>query len=139
MIDRITQVRSAEHIIVDAVDEKYQELHGDIAFVYSVWRDYRRKSRDYQAADERWVEKGPPDLRRGSYEALERAYDGYKWSRMTAQELDDMAVAFDNEVSPIVDRVDARIAELEAWVDGKYVEWNRLLEELFSLETRLEE
>lgn len=139
MIERITRVRSAEHIIVDAVDEKYQELHGDIAYVYGVWRNYRRKSRNYEEADARWVQDGPSDLRRGSYVALERAYDGYKWSRLTAQELDDMAVAFDNEVAPVIERVDARIAELEDWVDGKYIEWNQLLEDLFSLETRLEE
>ncbi len=139
MVDRVSRVRSAEHIIVDAVDEKYQELYADIAYVYGVWREYQVKSRNYEEADARWVQEGPSDLRRGSYEALERSYDGYKWTRMTAQELDDMAVAFDNEVAPIIERVDSRIADLEDWVDGKYIEWNRLLEDLFSLETRLEE
>jgi hypothetical protein len=139
MIERARRVRSAEHIIVDAVDEKYEELHGEVAAVYNVWQEYGRKSRQYQAADERWVASRPSDLRRGSFEALERAYDGYKWSRMTSQELDDMAVAFDNEVRPVIDRVENRIAELEDWVDAKTIEWNRLLEELFRLETRLDD
>lgn len=139
MMERVKRVRSAEHIIVDAVDEKYAQLNGEIATVYALWQDYQQKSRQYQEADVRWVEGGPTDLRRGSYEALERAYDGYKWSRMTTQELDDMAVAFDNEVWPVIERVETRIAELEDWVDAKTIEWNRLLEELFRLETRLDD
>jgi hypothetical protein len=138
MMERARRVRSAEHIIVDAVDEKYEELHGEIAAVYALWQEYGRKSRQYREADERWVAGGPSDLRRGSFEALERAYDGYKWSRMTSQELDDMAVAFDNEVWPVIERVETRIAELEDFVDARTIEWNRLLEELFRLETRLE-
>ena len=139
MIERARRVRSAEHIIVDAVDEKYEELNGEIAAVYALWQEYGRKSRQYREADERWVAGGPSDLRRGSFEALERAYDGYKWGRMTSQELDDMAVAFDNEVWPIIERVETRIAELEDFVDAKTIEWNRLLEELFRLETRLDD
>ena len=33
--------------------------------------------------------------------------------------------------------MEARIAELERWVDEKYAEWHRLLEELFEVETTL--
>jgi len=31
------------------------------------------------------------------------------------------------------------VAELEGWVDMKYAEWHRLLEELFEVETRLQQ
>jgi hypothetical protein len=33
--------------------------------------------------------------------------------------------------------MEQRIAELERWVDEKYAEWHRLLEELFEVETEL--
>jgi hypothetical protein len=44
-------------------------------------------------------------------------------------------VAFNNEVGPTVVAVEARIAELESWVEQRYAEWHRLLEELFEVET----
>jgi hypothetical protein len=33
--------------------------------------------------------------------------------------------------------MEARIVELEGWVDDKYAEWHRLLEELFEVESEL--
>ena len=71
------------------------------------------------------------------YEAIKNLYDNYKWDRVTAQEQDRLAIAFNNEVGPVVDEMEARIAELEGWVDEKYAEWHRLLEELFEVETEL--
>jgi hypothetical protein len=54
---------------------------------------------------------------------------------VTAQEQDSLAVAFNNEVGPTVQAMEIRVAELETWVARKYLEWNRLLEELFDVET----
>ena len=54
-----------------------------------------------------------------------------------AQEQDRLAIAFNNEVGPVVEAMEARIAELEAWVDAKYAEWHRLLEELFEVEAEI--
>ncbi len=56
---------------------------------------------------------------------------------MTAQEQDRLAIAFNNEVGPVVDAMEKRIDELESWVDEKYAEWHRLLEELFEVEAEL--
>ena len=77
------------------------------------------------------------DAPRGSYDAIRNLYDNYKWDRVTAQERDRLAIAFDNEVGPVVEAMEARVAELESWVDEKYAEWHRLLEALFDVETEL--
>jgi hypothetical protein len=64
-------------------------------------------------------------------------YDNYKSDRIIDQEQDRLAVAFNNEVGPKIEAVEARIAELDGWVDDHYAEWRRLLEELFEVETGL--
>lgn len=137
MLDRIERIRLTEYVITDNVDAKFRELHEEIASTYALWREYRRKSIEYDRQNARRAEDTRSDAAGGSYEAIKNLYDNYKWDRVTAQEQDRLAIAFNNEVGPVVDEMEARIAELEGWVDDKYAEWHRLLEELFEVETEL--
>ena len=139
MLDRIQRIRSTEYVITDTVDAKFRELHSEIASIYDVWREYRRKAVDYEKENARWVQATKSDAPRGSYEAIKNHYDAYKWDRLAAQEQDRLAVVFDNEVGPTIRAMESRVAELETWVEQKYAEWHRLLEELFEAETRLED
>jgi hypothetical protein len=137
MLDRIERIRLTEYVITDTVDAKFRELHEEIASTYALWRDYRRKSVEYDKQNARRARETRSDEPPGSYEAIKNLYDNYKWDRVTAQEQDRLAIAFDNEVGPVVDAMEQRIAELERWVDEKYAEWHRLLEALFDVETEL--
>ncbi|MCH7822911.1 MAG: hypothetical protein IIA07_12910 [Proteobacteria bacterium] len=137
MLGRIDRLRRIEYVITDAVDAKFQELHAEIASTYDLWREYRRKVIEYQVEDVRRAQDTESDAPRGSYEAMKNRYDNYKWNRITAQEQESLAVAFNNEIGPKVDAMEARVAELQGWVDQKYAEWHRLLEELFEVETGL--
>ena len=137
MLDRIERIRLTEYVITDTIDAKFRELHGEIASTYALWREYRRKSVEYEKQNARRAEETRADEAPGSYEALKNLYDNYKWDRVTAQEQDRLAIAFDNEVGPVVDAMEQRIDELESWVDEKYAEWHRLLEQLFEVETEL--
>ena len=137
MLDRIERIRLTEYVITDTVDAKFRELHEEIASTYALWREYRRKSVEYDRQNATRAEETRSDAPRGSYEAIKNLYDNYKWDRVTAQEQDRLAIAFNNEVGPVVEAMEARIAELEGWVDEKYAEWHRLLEELFDVETQL--
>ncbi len=134
MLDRIERIRLTEYVITDTVDAKFRELHKEIASTYALWREYRRKSLEYEQQNARRAEQTASAATRGSYEAIRDLYDNYKWDRVTAQEQDRLAIAFDNEVGPVVEAMEARIDELESWVDEKYAEWHRLLEELFEAE-----
>jgi hypothetical protein len=138
MLARIERLRSTEYVITDAVDTKYQELNAEIAAVYDLWRAFRRKGVEYQVQNATRAQKNESEAASGSYEAIENLYNNYKWERVTAQEQDRLAVAFDNEVGPKVQALEVRVAELEGWVDEKYAEWHRLLEALFEVETRME-
>ena len=51
MVDRIRRIRETEYVITDTVDAKFQELHGDIASVYELWREYRRKTVEFERMD----------------------------------------------------------------------------------------
>lgn len=137
MLDRIERIRLTEYVITDTVDAKFRELHEEIASTYALWREYRRKSVEYDRQNTQRAQETQTDAARGSFEAIKNRYDNYKWDRVTAQERDRLAIAFNNEVGPVVEAMEARIAELESWVDDKYAEWHRLLEELFDVETEL--
>jgi hypothetical protein len=135
MLARIDRLRRTEYVITDAVDAKFRELHAEIASVYDVWREYRRKAIGYRADDAKLASDPRSIGERGSYEALKSVYDNYKSDRIIDQELDRLAVAFNNEVGPTITAMEERVAELRGWVDERYVEWNRILEELFEVET----
>ena len=137
MLDRIERIRLTEYVITDTVDAKFRELHEEIASTYALWREYRRKSVEYEKQNARRAQQTRSAAAPDSYEAIKNLYDNYKWDRVTAQEQDRLAIAFDNEVGPVVDAMEKRIDELERWVDEKYAEWHRLLEQLFEVETEL--
>jgi hypothetical protein len=137
MLDRIERIRLTEYVITDTVDAKFRELHEEIASTYALWREYRRKSVEYDRQNAQRAQETQSDAPRDSFDAIKNRYDNYKWDRVTAQERDRLAIAFNNEVGPVVEAMEARIAELESWVDDKYAEWHRLLEELFDAETEL--
>lgn len=138
MIERVALVRSTEYVITDSVDSKFRELHGEIASVYDVWRRYRRKVLDYEQEDQRRAQDTASKGDRGSYTAIRNAYDNYKYHRITEQEQDKLAIAFENEVGPTVESIESRVDELRTWIEGKYAEWRRILEELHEIETKLE-
>ena len=139
MIERIALVRSTEYVITDAIDTKYRELHAEIAIVYDTWREFRRKTLHYAKEDARRATDTEDDGEHGSYEELRNAYDNYKYHRITEQEQDRLAVAFFTEVGPTIEAMEIRVGELQAWVEEKYAEWQRILEELFEVETGLPE
>jgi len=137
MFIRIETIRNTEFLITDTVDAKFRELNTSLARTYRVWRDYRRKLVDYETENVRFAEAKPKDAERGSWDSIKHQYDTYKYDRITAQEQDRLAVAFNNEVTSTVDAMEDRVAELDGWVEQGYREWHSLLEDLFEVETYL--
>ena len=138
MLARIRRLRETEYVITDAVDARFHELYGEIRSVYDVWRSYRQKTLEYSQTNAERALATASSAPRGSYEDLLNRYENYKWDRVTVQEIDRLAVAFDNEVGPKVEAMETRVAELRGWVDERYATWNRLLEALFEAETEAE-
>jgi len=139
MLARIEVIRDTEFLITDTVDTKFREFNTDLTHTYRVWRDYRRKFVDYETENVRFAAANADVYQPGSWNAIKHQYDAYKYDRITAQEQDRLAVAFNTEVSTTVEAMEARIAELDGWVERGYLEWRSLLEELYEVETSLRE
>jgi hypothetical protein len=138
IIERIERIRNVEYVLTDAVDTKFEELHAEIAFTYDLWRKYRREYAQYQRDEAAYSLTSTSNDPPGSYESLKKRYDNYKWTRLGKQEQEAWAEGFNNEVGPTVEAVESRVAELEGWVDQHYAEWDRMLSELFLLESDVE-
>jgi hypothetical protein len=137
MVERIERIRGVEYVFTDAVDAKFRELSADVATVYELWREYRRKYKQFQRDESLRVQTSKSDAERGSYEGILERYEQYKWDRQAAEEQERWAVGFENEMGPTITAIEARVAELEGWVEDRYAEWQRILAELFELESEL--
>lgn len=137
MVERIERIRGVEYIFTDAVDAKFRELSADVEKVYKLWREYRRKYTQFQREESLRVQNADSDAERGSYEAILERYEHYKWDRQAAEEQEKWAVGFENEMGPTITAIEERVAELEGWVEDRYAEWQRILAEIFELETEL--
>ncbi len=138
MMARIHRVRGVEYVMTDAIDEKFEELHTEIESVYDVWREYRQWYYDFRAREAARNEARPSAGEKGSYEAMRRDYDNYRMDRLAAQEQDKWIVGFNNEVGPTIEGIETRVAELNGWVEDGFLEWSRILGELFEIESGLD-
>lgn len=138
MMARIQRVRSVEYVMTDAIDQKFRELYEEVDSVYEIWREYRRWYTNFKEQEALRNELGRTYADPGSYEALRQLYDNYRMDRLAAQEQDKWAVGFNNEMEPIIDKMEERIAEMHGWVEDGYLEWTRILSELFEIESSLE-
>ena len=137
MLERIEMIRSTEFLFTDTIDNKFRELSTELARTYRAWREYRRKFVDYNAENVRFAQVNRGDSPRGSWESIKDQYDAWRYDRVTAQEQDRLAVAFDTEVTPTVEAMEARVDELEEWVRQRSLEWRYLLNELAIVEDEL--
>jgi hypothetical protein len=103
MLRRIETIRNTEYVITDAVDAKFREFHAELDRTYRVWRKYRRKLVQYEADNVRFAESRSGEYESGSWESIKHYYDAYKNHRVTAQEQDRLAVAFNTEVGETVE------------------------------------
>jgi len=138
MLARIQRIRSVEYVMTDAIDQKFRELHEEVDSVYEIWRKYRRWYTNFKAEEAQRNEFSQTDAKSGTYEAIKQSYDNYRMDRLAAQEQDKWAVGFNNEMEPIIEKMEQRIAEMNGWVEDGYVEWARILEELFEIESGLD-
>ncbi len=138
MLARIQRIRSVEYVMTDAIDQKFRELHEEVDSVYEIWREYRRWYTNFKTEEALRNQFSQTKADSGTYEAIKHSYDNYRMDRLAAQEQDKWAVGFDNEMEPIIEKMEERIAEMNGWVEDGYVEWARILDELFEIESGLD-
>ena len=137
MMARVIRIRNQEYLFIDTVDEQYARLAEEMAPTYNLWRQYGAEQADYRDEYQAKVSSRESQGRRGSFVALEQTYNAYKWSKIHEQDLDELALGFNNEVAPTVMEVSGTVFKLSGSLDAQYTEWRTILQRIFALETGL--
>ena len=137
MMARVERIRNQEHLFVDTVDEQYVTLYEEMAPTYNLWRQYGREQALYQQDYEARAQNKERIGRRGTFSAMEQTYSTYKQIKIQEQDLDEMALGFNNEVAPTVMEASGRVFRLSGTLETQYNEWRSILRDIFALETGL--
>ncbi|NNF16170.1 MAG: hypothetical protein HKN70_05450 [Gammaproteobacteria bacterium] len=135
MLDRIQRIRHYEYVFIDTLDEQYESLYSNIAPTYNLWRRYQSQLARYKKSEEQRRRSSKSGDARGSYAALKKSYENYKWIKMEEQNLETWATGFNNEIAPTVVDMEGRVIRLEGSLEERYTVWRELLSSMFSLET----
>ncbi len=137
MLVRVNRIREQEYLFIDTVDEQYAQLSEGMTPTYNLWRQFGAEQALYGADYQQRVSNRDSQGRRGSFAALEQSYNAYKWSKIHEQDLDELALGFNNEVAPTVMEVSGKVFNLSGTLDTQYAQWREILQRIFALETGL--
>jgi hypothetical protein len=137
MMARVQSIRNQEFLFIDTVDEQYVTLYEEMAPTYNLWRQYGREQAIYKEEYQERLANRDSAGRRGSFAAMQQAYGAYKWSKVQEQDLDELALGFDNELAPTVMEVSGRVFRLNGTLESQYSDWREILRSIFALEMGL--
>jgi len=137
MAARVDRIRNQEYLFIDNVDEQYMDLHREMAPTYDLWRQYDREQALYQKDyQQRALDRDSPG-RRGSFSAMQQAYNAYRVLKIQEQDLEELARGFNNELEPTVVETSGRVFRLTGTLESQYREWRDILKNIFALEMGL--
>lgn len=137
MVQRVQRIRNQEYLFIDNVDEQYLSLSVELAPTYNLWRQYGREQAIYLAEYQSRVAKRERQGSRGSFVAMQQAYNAYRSLKIQKQDLDELALGFNNEVEPTSLEMSGKVFRLTGTLESQYNEWRTILGSLFLLETGL--
>jgi hypothetical protein len=135
MIGRVERIRNYETVFIDTVDEQYLALQEEMAETYDLWRQYDRERAIYLAGYEQRAKERDSAGSRGSFAAMQQSYSAYRTIKLQQQDLQELALGFNNEVAPTLVEASGRVFRLTGNLDDRYSDWRRILEEIFALES----
>lgn len=135
MLARVRAMRVRHHLFIDTVDEYYQALYDDMHSPYLIWRSY---SHEQVLEDQRAANRDSDQSRYSStsgYLTLTQRYDRYRWAKIYQQEYQELASGFNREAAPAILELNRQVRGLSGTLEEQYIQWRRILRELFILET----
>ncbi|CAN0490905.1 unnamed protein product, partial [Discosporangium mesarthrocarpum] len=69
------------------------------------------------------------------YLTLTQRYDRYRWAKIYQQEYQELASGFNREAAPAILELNRQVRGLSGTLEEQYMQWRRILRELFVLET----
>lgn len=137
MIERIERIRNQEYLFIDNVDEQFSDLHDEMASTYQLWLQYDREQSLFSDDYEQRAASREKQGRRGSFASMQQSYNAYRNFRIQEQDLDELAMGFDNETAPTIVETSGKVFRLTGTLDSQYEEWRNILRQIFALETGL--
>lgn len=139
MIERVNDMRVRHHLFIDTVDEYYASLFEKMQPAYVLWRKY-----SFERINEELESRSIPyDYqnygRSGRYLTLTQRYDRYRWSKIFEMEYQDISAGFNNEVAPAILTLNEEVHGLSGTMEEQYIQWRRILRQLFGLEAQTPE
>jgi len=163
MIQRMDRVRERDYSLVDTLNEHYSNFSESMSDAYVNWRKYTHEELEAESEARRKaltrqvlgavavvggiVAGGQANSSAGSAAstaaviggiyAFKSGLDMRSEIKMHGESLKQLGASFQNEVQPIVVDIEGRTLELKGSAEQQYVEWRRLLREMYENETGL--
>ncbi|RLQ22870.1 hypothetical protein DWB85_05340 [Seongchinamella sediminis] len=137
MMSRVERIRNQEYLFIDNVDEQFGDLHDQMAATYVLWLAYDREQNLFREDYEQRAANREQQGRAGSFAAMQQSYFAYRNFRIQEQDLDELALGFNNEIAPTIMATSGRVFRLTGTLDSQYTEWRQILRQIFALETGL--
>ena len=137
MLKRVEEMQTRHHLFIDTVDEYYRSLYEQMQPSYAVWRKYSfdQINEDTEAAKEQYDFQNYGQS--ASYLTLTQRYDRYRWSKIFELEYREISAGFNNEVGPAILELNKSVHGLSGTMEEQYIQWKRILRQLFSLEAEI--
>ena len=161
MVERMLQVREREYLFVDTLNEHYEKFYGDMNDPYNEYRKYAREEaiavRELRASS-RWrkilgaamiigAATSSSDSRMGRVARDAAIFGGVEIfksglsrsaeAKVHAASLGELGGSFEAEVTPMVVEIEGNTHRLTGNAEAQYMEWRRLLQQLYMAETGL--
>lgn len=132
-LGRVNEMRQRHHLFIDTVDQYYESLYEEMQAAYVIWRKY-----SYDQIEEEMAASESYDFnsygRSRSYLTLTQRYDRYRWSKIFEMEYQDLSLGFSNEIAPAILELNEQVHGLSGTMEEQYIQWRRILQQLFELE-----
>ena len=137
MLERVNDMRTRHHLFIDTVDQYYASLYEEMQPSYAVWRKYSfdqiNEGLDANGTPYNYQDYG----RSGRYLTLTQRYDRYRWSKIFEMEYQDISAGFNNEIGPAILELNENVHGLSGTMAEQYIQWRRILRQLFTLEVQI--
>ena len=134
MAQRVEEMRLRHHLFIDTVDEYYQALYDEMEASYLVWRRYSYDQiEEFDAPEQQTVDQSLFSSTSNSLTLIQR-YNRYRWSKIYEQEFLELANSFNQELAPAILELNKNVHGLSGTMEEQYIQWRRILQQLFALE-----
>jgi len=135
MMNRVLEMRRRHHLFIDTVDDYYQALFAEMQASYLVWRRYAYDQENELEFTTR--ESADQDLFSSTNTTLTlmQRYNRYRWAKIYEQEFLELATGFNRELAPTILELNRNVHGLSGTMEEQYLQWRRILRQLFELET----